>query len=121
MLAYALVVHLLILNVGRLHDMLERACLDQLTEGQLLPLYILISLSLTPAWHECMTPEGWHLTMSGTCTNFPIKNMCCAGVILCLERALASSGTAREDVDYVNAHATSTLAGDMAEYRAITK
>ncbi|GFR42796.1 hypothetical protein Agub_g3761 [Astrephomene gubernaculifera] len=41
------------------------------------------------------------------------------GVIMCLERALASSGVAATDVNYVNAHATSTLAGDMAEYRAL--
>ena len=34
-------------------------------------------------------------------------------------RALESCGLAPEDVDYVNAHATSTMAGDMAEYRAL--
>ncbi|GLC42792.1 Protein TRANSPORT INHIBITOR RESPONSE 1 [Pleodorina starrii] len=41
------------------------------------------------------------------------------GVIMCLERALASAGLTAADVNYVNAHATSTQAGDMAEYRAI--
>jgi len=41
------------------------------------------------------------------------------GVILCLERALASAGISADEVNYVNAHATSTQAGDMAEYRAI--
>jgi 3-oxoacyl-[acyl-carrier-protein] synthase II len=44
-----------------------------------------------------------------------------AGVILCLERALSQAGLKPEDVSYVNAHATSTLAGDMAEYRALRK
>lgn len=42
------------------------------------------------------------------------------GVILCIERALEATGVAREQVGYVNAHGTSTPAGDMAEYRAIT-
>lgn len=41
------------------------------------------------------------------------------GVILCLERALAKAGLKPEDVSYCNAHATSTPAGDMAEYRAL--
>jgi 3-oxoacyl-[acyl-carrier-protein] synthase II len=41
------------------------------------------------------------------------------GVKLCIERALAAAGLKPEDVNYVNAHATSTPAGDMAEYRAI--
>ncbi|KIY95883.1 3-oxoacyl-[acyl-carrier-protein (ACP)]synthase III [Monoraphidium neglectum] len=42
------------------------------------------------------------------------------GVRLCIERGLANAGIAPERVSYVNAHATSTPAGDMAEYRAIT-
>ncbi|WIA38565.1 hypothetical protein OEZ86_001879 [Tetradesmus obliquus] len=41
------------------------------------------------------------------------------GVALCINRALASAGLEASQVDYVNAHATSTPAGDMAEYRAI--
>ncbi|PSC74659.1 3-oxoacyl-[acyl-carrier] synthase chloroplastic isoform B [Micractinium conductrix] len=42
------------------------------------------------------------------------------GVIMCIEQAMQRSGVAPEEVNYVNAHATSTPAGDMAEYRAIT-
>ncbi|XP_076933350.1 3-oxoacyl-[acyl-carrier-protein] synthase II, chloroplastic-like [Bidens hawaiensis] len=42
-----------------------------------------------------------------------------AGAILCIEKALSQSGVAREDVNYVNAHATSTQAGDIKEYQAI--
>ncbi|XP_031260259.1 3-oxoacyl-[acyl-carrier-protein] synthase II, chloroplastic-like isoform X1 [Pistacia vera] len=42
-----------------------------------------------------------------------------AGVILCIEKALAQSGVPREDVNYINAHATSTPAGDLKEYEAL--
>ncbi|XP_044464695.1 3-oxoacyl-[acyl-carrier-protein] synthase II, chloroplastic-like [Mangifera indica] len=42
-----------------------------------------------------------------------------AGVILCIEKALAQSGVPREDVNYINAHATSTPAGDLKEYQAL--
>ncbi len=41
------------------------------------------------------------------------------GVRLCIERALADAGVAKERVNYINAHATSTPAGDMAEYEAV--
>lgn len=42
------------------------------------------------------------------------------GVISCIKQSLENAGVTAEDVDYVNAHGTSTPAGDMAEYRAIT-
>ncbi|KAK4539051.1 hypothetical protein RGQ29_032016 [Quercus rubra] len=42
-----------------------------------------------------------------------------AGVIHCVEKALAQSGVSREDVNYINAHATSTPAGDLKEYQAL--
>lgn len=42
-----------------------------------------------------------------------------AGVILCIEKALSQSGISKEDVNYVNAHATSTPAGDLKEYQAL--
>ncbi|KAI3524846.1 hypothetical protein L1887_03513 [Cichorium endivia] len=41
------------------------------------------------------------------------------GLILCMEKALSQSGVAREDVNYINAHATSTPAGDLKEYDAL--
>lgn len=42
-----------------------------------------------------------------------------SGVARCITQALSNAGIAAADVNYVNAHATSTPAGDMAEYRAI--
>ncbi|XP_024366458.1 3-oxoacyl-[acyl-carrier-protein] synthase II, chloroplastic isoform X1 [Physcomitrium patens] len=44
-----------------------------------------------------------------------------AGVLLCIEKALAQSGVNKTDVNYVNAHATSTKAGDLQEYKALMK
>ncbi|XP_057967435.1 3-oxoacyl-[acyl-carrier-protein] synthase II, chloroplastic-like [Malania oleifera] len=44
-----------------------------------------------------------------------------AGVSLCIEKALAQSGVCREDVNYINAHATSTPAGDIKEYEALVR
>ncbi|XP_047313436.1 3-oxoacyl-[acyl-carrier-protein] synthase II, chloroplastic-like [Impatiens glandulifera] len=43
------------------------------------------------------------------------------GVKLCIEKALAQSGVSREDVNYINAHATSTQAGDLKEYQALIR
>lgn len=43
------------------------------------------------------------------------------GVSLCIEQALQNANIAKESVNYVNAHATSTLVGDMAEINAIKK
>ncbi|KAM0840060.1 hypothetical protein ACQ4PT_059920 [Festuca glaucescens] len=41
------------------------------------------------------------------------------GVILCVENALADAGVTKEDINYVNAHATSTQMGDLKELEAL--
>lgn len=38
---------------------------------------------------------------------------------MCIEKALANSGVAKEDVNYINAYASSTSMGDLNEYRAL--
>uniref|UniRef100_A0A7N0V9T1 beta-ketoacyl-[acyl-carrier-protein] synthase I n=1 Tax=Kalanchoe fedtschenkoi TaxID=63787 RepID=A0A7N0V9T1_KALFE len=43
------------------------------------------------------------------------------GVTLCIENALEDSGVSREDVNYINAHATSTPAGDIKEFQALMR
>lgn len=43
------------------------------------------------------------------------------GLSRCMNNALDESGVTNEDVDYINAHATSTMAGDIAEIRAIKR
>jgi 3-oxoacyl-[acyl-carrier-protein] synthase II len=43
------------------------------------------------------------------------------GVVLSIERALQSAGLTANDIDHVNAHATSTPAGDEGEARALRR
>ena len=43
------------------------------------------------------------------------------GVKLCIEKALAEAGIAKEDINYINAHATSTPTGDLKEYQALVR
>lgn len=44
-----------------------------------------------------------------------------AGVALCIRNALANAEIKESDVNYINAHATSTPVGDMAEINALKK
>lgn len=43
------------------------------------------------------------------------------GVTLCVQKALSEAGIAKEDINYINAHATSTPAGDLKEYQALVR
>jgi 3-oxoacyl-[acyl-carrier-protein] synthase II len=44
-----------------------------------------------------------------------------SGVAECMELAIRDAGISKEQVNYINAHATSTLAGDLCEVEAILK
>lgn len=43
------------------------------------------------------------------------------GVAMCIQNALDNAGIKAEDINYINAHATSTPLGDMAEVNALKK
>ncbi|TVU46643.1 hypothetical protein EJB05_06190 [Eragrostis curvula] len=43
------------------------------------------------------------------------------GVILCIEKALEDAGVAKEAINYINAHATSTQMGDLKEFEALLR
>ncbi|GAB2279886.1 3-oxoacyl-[acyl-carrier-protein] synthase I, chloroplastic [Dionaea muscipula] len=43
------------------------------------------------------------------------------GVSSCIERSLEDAGVSPEEVNYINAHATSTVVGDLAEVNAVKK
>ncbi|TYH53340.1 hypothetical protein ES332_D09G093800v1 [Gossypium tomentosum] len=43
------------------------------------------------------------------------------GIVGCIEKALAKAGVAREDVNYINAHAPSTQVGDLIEFAALVR
>jgi 3-oxoacyl-[acyl-carrier-protein] synthase II len=57
-----------------------------------------------------LNSDAYHMTQ-------PVKDG--SGAAKCMKNALADAGINAEDVDYVNAHGTSTPAGDIAETNAI--
>jgi 3-oxoacyl-[acyl-carrier-protein] synthase II len=57
--------------------------------------------------------------MSGDAYHVTLPSAGGAGAARCMQNALLSAGMNATDVDYINAHGTSTLAGDVAETQAI--
>ena len=43
------------------------------------------------------------------------------GCVIAMQRTMKDAGVTPDDIDYINAHATSTLQGDMYEARALTR
>lgn len=60
---------------------------------------------------------GWGQAADGY--NVAVSHPEGAGLVAAMQRALADAGVAAGDVDYVNAHATSTPAGDRSEALAL--
>lgn len=63
--------------------------------------------------------KGWGESTDGT--HMAIAHPEGAGLVRAMEAALASAGVAAREVDYVNAHATSTPMGDASECRALKR
>ena len=57
-----------------------------------------------------MSSDAYHMTLPADDSD---------GAKRCMELAMADAGVNPSDVDYINAHGTSTPAGDVAETRAI--
>jgi 3-oxoacyl-[acyl-carrier-protein] synthase I len=62
---------------------------------------------------------GWGQSSDGFSTVLPEPEG--LGLSRAMEQALTSSGVAAEEVDYLNAHATATIPGDIAELKAIKR
>jgi 3-oxoacyl-[acyl-carrier-protein] synthase II len=60
---------------------------------------------------------GWGFSSDGEHLTRPVSEG--TGLAIAVERALRRAGVRREDVGYINPHATSTTQGDIAEYNAL--
>jgi 3-oxoacyl-[acyl-carrier-protein] synthase-1 len=60
---------------------------------------------------------GYAFTSDG----YDMTNPSGEGSVICMKQALKEAGVAPHQVDYINAHATSTLVGDVVEAKAIAQ
>lgn len=62
-----------------------------------------------------------YLGSGNSCDAFHMTSPLEEGVVLCMQNALLDAGISPEHINYINAHATSTPAGDLCEIRAMKK
>lgn len=65
--------------------------------------------------------QQWNRTLYIHFLYWKLEIFAGVGVLLCIEKALANAGVSRHEVNYVNAHATSTEVGDHQEYKALLR
>lgn len=84
---------------------------------------VLVMESLAHAMARGATPIAEYLGGAVTCDAYHMTDPRAdgLGVSTCIELAIKDAGIERDAVNYINAHATSTLVGDIAEVRAVKK
>ena len=80
---------------------------------------ILVVESLASAKARGVRPLAEILGYATNCTGCQISQSDRASIVSCMRMALADAGLEAADIDYVSAHATSTVAGDREEAAAI--
>jgi len=82
---------------------------------------VLVLETLEHALERGATIYAEYLGSGSSCDAFHMTNPLEEGVILCLQNALRDAGLTPSDINYINAHATSTPVGDLCEARAVKK
>jgi len=82
---------------------------------------VLVMESLEHALQRGATIRAEYVGSGTSCDAFHMTNPLEEGVVLCMQNALKDAGLPADRINYVNAHATSTPAGDLCEARAMKK